>query len=360
MTSIKDIIKNITAPVTLIAEEVNNVQPEAVVEEEQIDELSKQTLGNYVVKSSENRATNARQYMTKHDIDSADTLGTLRNIRNRKRGISKAIDKLTKEELDITEARERTPAFRFIHKPGDKGSEKKLADLKANKAPHEVVSMKPRLGKNSPHADLYKKGGELSRNNGHRDIKKQHASHFDVYVHPKHDHPHWTKIRAAEDAERHKQHLVNRSALRKKFHEVAHKVLTKHGYDKVGESTHDTVYAHFNKKTGVHHTATVSNEGVGAAFNTNKATGSIFHANSTANADHHKETMDNLPVKFEAHVLGEHEKHLTGYHSMREDFQINFEEELIEHEEYGLGNIISENDETVEVAFETGIIVLNK
>jgi len=429
MTSIKDIIKNITASVTLIAEEVNNVEPEAVVEEEQIDELSKNTLIKYSTKSTKDQFNAAfdgdndriskrakGETMTRKKIDKLtkedvmnreeleisgvfnedeinrldeiskgavanyigkastdvhntayragkkdgdlknfDTDGILKSIK-RQMSIKKAASRLAKEEVEITEARERTPNFRFTHKPGDKGSEKKLADLKANKAPHEVVSMKPRLGKNSPHADLYKKGGELSR----KDIKKQHASHFDVYVHPKHDHPHWTKIRDAEADENRKSHISNNNALKTKFDSVAHKTLTKHGYDKVGESPHDTVYAHFNNKTGVHHTATISKAGVAAAFHTNKATGSTFHSWTTSHADHHKETMDNLPVKFEAHVIGEHEQHHKIHHSMREDFQIDFEKELIEHEEYGLGNIIYENDETVEVAFETGIILLNK
>jgi hypothetical protein len=35
-------------------------------------------------------------------------------------------------------------------------------------------------------------------------------------------------------------------------------------------------------------------------------------------------------------------------------------EEIIEHDELGYGNILSECDEYIEVAFESGIVKLNK
>jgi len=72
---------------------------EVVVEEEQIDELSKQTLANYVVKSAESRATKRRQIDWAGRDGGFRTKGLRKGISNRKRGIDTAINKLTKEDV---------------------------------------------------------------------------------------------------------------------------------------------------------------------------------------------------------------------------------------------------------------------
>ena len=45
-----------------------------------------------------------------------------------------------------------------------------------------VVAIKARLGKDSPYAHLYRKGGELYRRSA-QTIRPEHGAHFDVYVH---------------------------------------------------------------------------------------------------------------------------------------------------------------------------------
>lgn len=44
-----------------------------------------------------------------------------------------------------------------------------------------IVRIRGRLGKNSPHAHLYRRGGQLHRYSS-QDIRAEHAERFDVYV----------------------------------------------------------------------------------------------------------------------------------------------------------------------------------
>ena len=44
------------------------------------------------------------------------------------------------------------------------------------------VVIRPRLGKNSPYASLYARGGELYRYSS-QDIRPEHGERFDVYLH---------------------------------------------------------------------------------------------------------------------------------------------------------------------------------
>lgn len=161
--------------------------------EEQIDELSKQTLGSYIKK-----ATGGLNGVGRHAFDSGNTLGkadgedspsakSFAIARKRIKGVEKATDRLMKEEEDdIVSEAERTSAFVFTHKPGDAASEKKLADLKNYVKMHNAlqkgtpkrVSLKGRLGKDNPNAGNYK-----GKAWGHQTIRKADAAHFDVYVH---------------------------------------------------------------------------------------------------------------------------------------------------------------------------------
>jgi hypothetical protein len=67
-------------------------------EVEQIDELSKKTLGSYIKKSSDSLDTHS--YMAGKSGDDEDYIKSLK----RKQGINKATDRLTKEEVDLDEA----------------------------------------------------------------------------------------------------------------------------------------------------------------------------------------------------------------------------------------------------------------
>ena len=96
---------------------------------------------------------------------------------------------------EITEAQDRySPDYQFTHTPGDKESEKRLADLKAkHKGTDKRVVLQGRLGKNNPNAWKYsKKTKENDPKNfagsgahSHQRIKKADAAHHDVYVYNK-------------------------------------------------------------------------------------------------------------------------------------------------------------------------------
>ena len=96
---------------------------------------------------------------------------------------------------EITEAQKRySPDYQFTHTPGDKESEKRLADLKAkHKGTDKRVVLQGRLGKNNPNA--YKYSMKTKKNDpksfagtgahSHQRIKKADAAHHDVYVYKK-------------------------------------------------------------------------------------------------------------------------------------------------------------------------------
>ena len=66
---------------------------------EQIDELSKKTLGSYVKKAADSTRTNVRWAARTGDRDAEDI------VAKRRKGMEKAVDKLTKEEIEMIEAK---------------------------------------------------------------------------------------------------------------------------------------------------------------------------------------------------------------------------------------------------------------
>lgn len=98
-----------------------DVQKEEV---EELDELSKKTLGSYVKKASRNLA--GREYKRGAEKDTSTT--NLQKSYKRDMGISKAVDKMTKEEVDEA-------------KLTDKQVKNALAAAKAK--PKDKVSLKP-------------------------------------------------------------------------------------------------------------------------------------------------------------------------------------------------------------------------
>jgi hypothetical protein len=90
-------------------------------EVEQIDEISKTTLGSYVKRASQDAVTKAMKYASKRD-ESGKESGTLKKISDRESGIRKATDRLTKEEVDLDEASTGMGPFGkghvTIHSPG--------------------------------------------------------------------------------------------------------------------------------------------------------------------------------------------------------------------------------------------------
>jgi len=77
-----------------------------IIEEvEELDELKKSTLGSYVKKASGNMAGNAAVAAAQASSSMGKSSSeTKRNITNRMKGIARATDKLTKEEVELDEA----------------------------------------------------------------------------------------------------------------------------------------------------------------------------------------------------------------------------------------------------------------
>ena len=95
-----------------------DVQKEEV---EELDELSKETLGSYVKKASRNLA--GREYKRGAEKDTSTT--NLQKSYKRDMGISKAVDKLTKEEVDeakLTDKQVKTALSAAKAQPKDKVS----------------------------------------------------------------------------------------------------------------------------------------------------------------------------------------------------------------------------------------------
>ena len=127
-TFIKNMDGNKLYPATLrrppaqhVMKAKKDVQKEKV---EELDELSKETLGSYVKKASRNLA--GREY--KRGAEKDTSTANLQKSYKRDMGISKAVDKMTKEEVDEA-------------KLTDKQVKNALAAAKAK--PKDKVSLKP-------------------------------------------------------------------------------------------------------------------------------------------------------------------------------------------------------------------------
>ncbi len=174
---------------------------------EQIDELSKTTLGNYYNAAKQDNKDHAD---SRRSGDEDEAKWAKDRMAKRSTGMSAAKQRLNKEEVELEEledgtfydgsdmlgeAKERTSgSYQFTHTPGDAESEKKLADLKAqHKGTGKRVVLQGRLGKNNPNAHKYSKanfgkpGSASSGAHTHQRIKKADAAHHDVYVYDKAD-----------------------------------------------------------------------------------------------------------------------------------------------------------------------------
>ena len=166
-------------------------------EVEELDELKKSTLGSYVKKSADD-LTHIQRDIDSVGVKGPEYKGLSRMRKNRKAGIANAVNRLTKEEAELDEAR-KSDSYQFTHKPGDAESEKRLADLKKSvKGTGKRVVLQGRLGKDNPNAHKYSKdapwgkykdgkrvNSDVSGKSGghsHQRIQKADAAHHDVYV----------------------------------------------------------------------------------------------------------------------------------------------------------------------------------
>lgn len=117
---------------SMTAEEIQNFMESA--EFDQLDEISKATLGSYVNKAHDqlvkHAATKAVKY-TRGDKDSLNfELTTARKEGNRQKGMKTAVAKLTKEDMDLNEAE---MSHAQIMKKIKDGTHEAMTDIKPGK-----------------------------------------------------------------------------------------------------------------------------------------------------------------------------------------------------------------------------------
>lgn len=120
-------------------------QSDLVKEEvEELEELSKETLGSYVKKASRNLA--GREYKRGAEKDASTT--NLQKSYKRDMGISKAIDKLTKEETDLGEAATASISGRpGVASPAGEGLSPNAKKELARKTPMPDFVNEPKIDK---------------------------------------------------------------------------------------------------------------------------------------------------------------------------------------------------------------------
>lgn len=171
----------------------------------------------------------------------------------------------------------------------------------------------------------------------------------------------WRKLAADEAAETNKTRQKHHGEM-KKIAAGFPKILEKHGYKLAGhcEKTNQSVYSKFDKEKAALHTVKLNHNYPYARLYSTHAEGAAktFGVPVHLDKEKHEEAKKTTPVKFEAAVISHGENPYYG--SYHEETEFTLGDNLIEHDEYGLGNILSESDETIEVAFESGIVKLNK
>ena len=123
-------------------------------EVEELDELSKKTLGSYVKKASRNLA--GREY--KRGAEKDTSTANLQKSYKRDMGISKAIDKMTKEETDLGEAATASHSGRpGVASPRGEGLDPAGKRELARKTPMPDFVNEPKIDKKS--YDAIRKSG---------------------------------------------------------------------------------------------------------------------------------------------------------------------------------------------------------
>ncbi len=126
------------SPTQHVMKDKKDVQKEEV---EQIDELSKKTLGSYVKKASRNLA--GREYKRGAEKDASTS--NLQKSYKRDMGIAKAVDKLTKEEVENLDELKKSTLGSYVKKASTNQIGNTAAVL-ANKNDPETDRARKRIG----------------------------------------------------------------------------------------------------------------------------------------------------------------------------------------------------------------------
>ena len=104
-------------PVTVNKNDPSTFKTESVEEAEQIDEISKQTLGSYVKKASFDRG------LAGMEVGALGAKSSLERMKKRQAGIVKATNKLTKEEVEQIDEVSKDTLTSYVHKSFAAGNE---------------------------------------------------------------------------------------------------------------------------------------------------------------------------------------------------------------------------------------------
>lgn len=206
----------------LTKEEALDTEDEAILESiteeeiEQLDEISKATLGSYVKKASR-QAAQSQSYQTRADID-GDHEASSREMKfrwKRNAGINKAVDKLTKENVEFSEEE-----LAWI--------EENLSEEQINEVSKETLQSYVKKAKADPSFEKGKGRPSASK------IKTQAKRTSGLET---------AKAKLGKIADKeYAEHKAHHAELIKHVRDNAHDVLTSHGYHKLGGDEHHSLY----------------------------------------------------------------------------------------------------------------------
>jgi hypothetical protein len=141
--------------------EVSKPSVQAVKQEEveQIDELSKGTLGRYIKKAHFAGGMADFRHGMKHDKrgDSKDKMALAKTSHKREKGINKAVDRLAKEEVEQMDEISKETAGKYLTAPQGKGANKYKVDASKSKYPNYETMAKHAT---NVHRALSRSGGQ--------------------------------------------------------------------------------------------------------------------------------------------------------------------------------------------------------
>ena len=139
-----------------LAEELRNRVAEAISakmeEAEQIDEISKSTLGSYIKKAADNKAVNDRYAGRTGDRESYAISD------KRDQGIKRAVDKLTKEEVEDLDEVSRKTLASYVKKAAGVGQHNTLPNAMRDRATAAAIGDKEWYKQSGRTADKRSKG----------------------------------------------------------------------------------------------------------------------------------------------------------------------------------------------------------
>lgn len=285
---------------------------ESEIDEETLDEISKKTLGSYIKKAKNDHSdlkTYADNMVTPEFVKKAK-----RKMNNRSSGIDKAVDKLTKEEVENLDEISKKTLSSYISKASDSAAnhafkqgtadqKAKSATRPAGRATHDMKADNEAEKTNKRLSGIKLAAKKLAKEEVEsidEDTKLSKVKSKLQAIHKK-------------EMDAHEKHMSKlNDNLHSKFHKEAPKILEKHGFKKISDGDESYTYAKPSKSGHV----TIVNIGkhnskhFGTAYSMHSSTGShsgshVSHNGLYSAEDHDKHSKEMMP-KFESKVIEAH------------------------------------------------------